>query len=357
MPSLPRIRRTRAHARDSDVVRQPPGSAELTAHGLTWIHLDRPTQDEAAALAERFGWHPLDVEDVLSKRQRPKIDEYADYRFVVLHFPVYDKAIGAPERRRARLLHRPELPRHAAERRAAAGHAPVRALPRRTRSCATACSRRGPATCSTTCSTTSSTTASRSSTRSATSSTGSRTRCSRGAPRRSSATSPTSSRRSSPTARSSSRSAPRCGCSSGTSTSFLPEELELYFDDIVDAAERIWDLLDNYKEVVEALEDTNESVISHRQNDVLRLLTLISVTMLPLSVIASVFGMNVAFPGEGTHEAFWMIIGADRGRAGLDGRRSSATSAGSRAAEPRGRLRSPSSRLRRAGRASRRRPR
>ncbi len=51
---------------------------------------------------------------------------------------------------------------------------------------------------------------------------------------------------------------------------FLPEELDMYFDDIVDAAERIWDVLDNYKEVVEALEDTNESVISHRQNDVLR---------------------------------------------------------------------------------------
>ncbi len=34
--------------------------------------------------------------------------------------------------------------------------------------------------------------------------------------------------------------------------SFLPEELDLYFDDIVDAAERIWDQLDNYKEVVEA---------------------------------------------------------------------------------------------------------
>ncbi len=36
---------------------------------------------------------------------------------------------------------------------------------------------------------------------------------------------------------------------------FLPEELELYFDDVVDAAERIWDILDNYKEVVEALEE------------------------------------------------------------------------------------------------------
>jgi magnesium transporter len=91
---------------------------------------------------------------------------------------------------------------------------------------------------------------------------------------------------------------------------FLPEELDLYFDDVVDAAERIWDLLDNYKEVVEALESTNESVISHRQNDVLRLLTLISVTMLPLTLITGVFGMNVLYPGEGTPEAFWAIIAA-----------------------------------------------
>ena len=44
-------------------------------------------------LAERFGWHPLDLEDVLSKRQRPKVDEYPDYLFGVLHFPVYDKAV------------------------------------------------------------------------------------------------------------------------------------------------------------------------------------------------------------------------------------------------------------------------
>jgi magnesium transporter len=91
---------------------------------------------------------------------------------------------------------------------------------------------------------------------------------------------------------------------------FLPEALELYFDDIVDATERIWDLLDNYKEVVEALEDTNESVISHRQNDVLRLLTVISVTMLPLTLITGIFGMNVLFPGEGTHTAFWVIVAA-----------------------------------------------
>src|SRR5438445_13516808 len=91
---------------------------------------------------------------------------------------------------------------------------------------------------------------------------------------------------------------------------FLPEALELYFDDIVDAAERIWDLLDNFKEVVEALEATNESVISHKQNDVLRVLTIISVTLLPLTLITGIFGMNVDFPGFGTAAAFWVIVGA-----------------------------------------------
>ncbi|MHB1242972.1 MAG: magnesium transporter CorA family protein, partial [Gaiellaceae bacterium] len=91
---------------------------------------------------------------------------------------------------------------------------------------------------------------------------------------------------------------------------FLPEEHDLYFDDIVDAAERIWDLLDNYKEVVEGLESTNESVISHRQNDVLRVLTVFSAILLPLTLLASVFGMNVAFPGAETEHAFWVIVAA-----------------------------------------------
>jgi magnesium transporter len=87
-------------------------------------------------------------------------------------------------------------------------------------------------------------------------------------------------------------------------------DLEIYFDDIVDAHERIWDMLENDKEVVEALEDTNESVISHRVNDVLRVLTAFSVVILPLTLIASLWGMNVGVPGEGDPEDFWVIVGA-----------------------------------------------
>jgi magnesium transporter len=72
-------------------------------------------------------------------------------------------------------------------------------------------------------------------------------------------------------------------------------------------------MLENYKEVVEALEDTNESVISHRVNDILRVLTSISVIVLPLTLIASFFGMNVWLPGGdqsgGPHASFWVILG------------------------------------------------
>lgn len=87
-----------------------------------------------------------------------------------------------------------------------------------------------------------------------------------------------------------------------------PEELDVYFDDVIDASERIWDTLENYKEVVEGLESTNESVLSHNVNDTLRVLTSITVIVLPLTLLASIFGMNVHFPGEGEGIAFVFII-------------------------------------------------
>jgi magnesium transporter len=92
-------------------------------------------------------------------------------------------------------------------------------------------------------------------------------------------------------------------------TRYLSEDLEVYFDDIVDSAERIWDQLDNYKEVVEALEQTNESVIAHKQNDILRVLTIFSVIMLPVTSIASIYGMNFThIPFRDANHGFYDII-------------------------------------------------
>jgi magnesium transporter len=309
MPNLPRIKRPRTRAAAEVVAPREPRLAELTAHGLTWVHLDAPTAEEAAQLAARYGWHPLDLEDVLSKRQRPKVDEYPEYLFSVLHFPAYDKAIQRLNAAELDLFLGPDflitLPN--------VELLPVTRLFRRSQEDAEL----------------------------------RQSLFSKGSgyllyhvlddlfdycfpildkighkldsiedemfegraedvvrdlsnvkqeiisyrkiikPERS-------------TLRLLERHVPR----------YLPEELDLYFDDIVDAAERIWDLLDNYMEVVEGLEQTNESVISHRQNDVLRILTVFSVVLLPLTLLSGIFGMNVDFPGVGTAGAFWGIVAA-----------------------------------------------
>ena len=88
---------------------------------------------------------------------------------------------------------------------------------------------------------------------------------------------------------------------------YIADDLDIYFDDIVDASERMWDMLENYKEVVEALESTNESAIAHRSNETFRILTAFSVIFLPLTLIASIWGMNVKVPGEGDPAAFYMV--------------------------------------------------
>ena len=63
----------------------------ITERKLTWFYIEKPTSNEVAFLAQHFHFHPLDLDDILSRIQRPKIDEYEDYLFMVLHFPVFDK--------------------------------------------------------------------------------------------------------------------------------------------------------------------------------------------------------------------------------------------------------------------------
>ncbi len=310
-PTLPRprLRRGRAHGGVGEIAEPARGRIEeLSANELTWVHAPEPSSREVAKLAERFGFHELDIEDVLSNRQRPKIDEYPEYLFVVLHFPVYDKAIQRLNAAEldvflaqdylvtlpnvellpvTRLFHRCEADEQLREELLSKGSGRLlyEVLDDLFDYCFPILDKIGYKLDSI------------------------EDDMFEGAaedvvrdisnvkqeiisyrkiikPERS-------------TLRLLERHVER----------FLPHELELYFDDIVDAAERIWDLLDNYKEVVEALEGTNESVISHNQNDVLRVLTVFTVILLPLTLITGIFGMNVGFPGFGSAEAFWAIVG------------------------------------------------
>src|SRR5436190_17300224 len=97
MPNLPKPRLRRAASRLPTVAQPEPETprVEVVEHdGLRWVNIERPRRSDRAWLEEHFPqFHPLDFEDVFSRNQRPKIDEYEGYLFIVLHFPRYDPTV------------------------------------------------------------------------------------------------------------------------------------------------------------------------------------------------------------------------------------------------------------------------
>jgi magnesium transporter len=313
MPNLPRPRLRRS-ARAGELVAplpaepQAPKVEEVAAEGLRWVKIDRPTAVEQAWLEENFDFHALDLEDVLSRNQRPKIDKYEDYLFIVLHFPVFDPAAGRLGAGELDLFVGPgflitipnqplqpveylfERCRQKEELRdqlfsRGAGYLLYRIVDDGFDYCFPMLRKIGN--------------------------------------KLDALEEEIFEGRSEEIVRDISNvkqeiinfrkvirpQRPVLRDLERVKGRYLAPEidLEIYFDDIVDAHERIWDMLENYKEVVEALEESNESVISHRVNDILRVLTSISVIVLPLTLLASIWGMNVGVPGEGDTTAFWVI--------------------------------------------------
>ena len=89
---------------------------------------------------------------------------------------------------------------------------------------------------------------------------------------------------------------------------FISESLEVYFDDVVDKIEKLWSNLEASKEFVESLQETNESIISHTTNNIMKILTVISVILLPLTFITGLYGMNVNLPYASNETVFLSIV-------------------------------------------------
>lgn len=87
----------------------------------------------------------------------------------------------------------------------------------------------------------------------------------------------------------------------------LHEELEEYFGDIVDHMYRARDIIDENAEVISSLAETADTLASHSINEVMRILTVISVIMLPLTLLSSIYGMNIDLPFAGNPNAFIII--------------------------------------------------
>jgi magnesium transporter len=310
-PRLPRRTRTRrtGAAVSPAPERTQPRVEEISHGGLRWIQIEEPSTLERAWLVEHFDFHALDIEDVMSRNQRPKIDEYPDYLFIVLHFPVFDKQVGRlnageldlfvgpdyvitlPNQPLKQVEYLFERSRDSEEFREqlfskGSGHLLYQIVDQSFDYCFPMLRKIG----------------------NKLEQLEEDIFIGRGEEIVRDISNAKQEiinfRKIIRPQRTVLRDLER------TKQRYLAPELEIYFDDIVDASERIWDMLENYKEVIEALEDTNESVISHRVNDILRVLTAFSVVVLPLTFVASLWGMNVAVPGEGDIGAFWIITGS-----------------------------------------------
>ena len=91
---------------------------------------------------------------------------------------------------------------------------------------------------------------------------------------------------------------------------FPTQKMKIYFENLVSNTKEIWDLLDNYKDTIDALHETNASLIDFRINEIMKTLTIFSVIVFPLTLLAAIFGMNAPGMPFASHPfGFWIILG------------------------------------------------
>lgn len=91
---------------------------------------------------------------------------------------------------------------------------------------------------------------------------------------------------------------------------FIPNTITFYFNNTLEQTKDIWDILESLNENINALHATNESLISFRLNDIMKILTIITVILLPVNLIAGIFGMNTPImPFINSPHGFWIILG------------------------------------------------
>lgn len=90
----------------------------------------------------------------------------------------------------------------------------------------------------------------------------------------------------------------------------ISEKYFQYYRQLLEHTKRIWESLENQKEMIEVLNSTNESYINDRISMIMKTLTIFSVIVFPLTLLASIFGMNVTggMPFLHNEHGFWIII-------------------------------------------------
>ncbi len=89
---------------------------------------------------------------------------------------------------------------------------------------------------------------------------------------------------------------------------FIREDLDVYFGDIYDHIVKASEIIDDHFEVINGLADMANALVSYRLNETIQILTVISVIMLPLTLISGIYGMNIALPIQDHALAFIVVM-------------------------------------------------
>ena len=279
----------------------------LTWGELTWVNIEHPTEKETEYLAQNYPFHPLDLDDCLSRIQRSKIDKYKDYLFLVFHFPVFHKEARVTKAGQLSVFIGPNylITLHKGE---------LKPLVKLFKECEID-----------------------EESRQENFSEGSGYLLYRTIDRLVDYCIPISNKmldniedvedgifsdarhsqiRGISILRRDIISFRRIiwpmraviGSLEPNVRRFTKMDLSVYFGDTVDHVDRIWDALDEYKELIEGLNDTHDSLMTNRTNSIIRLLTIISTILLPTTLIASIWGMNINLPFQNSSHSFIYIV-------------------------------------------------
>ena len=310
MARPPAIRRRRTIAAPLPAVGLEPSTKSLVWRKLTWVNIEQPTEAETQYLAERYPFHRLDLDDCLSKVQLPKIDEYEEYFFMVFHFPVFNREARVTTPSQVSIfisedyvitLHQGDLKPLVTLFRACetnektkeesmgrgSGYLLYLILDRLVNYCFPIMNKIGENIEEV------------------------EDRIFAGSPKGTVADVAVLRRDIISFRRIIKPQTEAVETLEQKEWPVFTEDPEIYFGDIADHLRKIRDTLEDYKEVVEGLSDTNNALLSFRINDVLRVLTILATIGTTLTVVASFFGMNVPLPGgsnPGGDTYTWVVL-------------------------------------------------
>lgn len=81
-----------------------------------------------------------------------------------------------------------------------------------------------------------------------------------------------------------------------------------FWSNVLDHLQKIWDRLEDNRELIEGISESNESLLVVRSNEVIRVLTILFTLTIPGTLVGTFYGMNILIPG-GLESGSWMFLG------------------------------------------------